>query len=121
RYERKQTLANAERFVTPELKEKESLILEAEEKMLELEHELFLHIREETKQYIPQLQKLAKQISELDVLQCFSVVSESGQYVKPVFSDNRDVDLREGRHPVVEKVLDEEEYVANDVYMPEDR
>lgn len=121
RYERKQTLANAERFITPELKEKEALILEAEEKMLELEYELFLHIREEVKQYIPQLQRLAKQISELDVLQSFAVVSEERQYVKPEFAEVREIEIRDGRHPVVEKVLEEGSYVANDILMDADR
>lgn len=121
RYERKQTLANAERFITPELKAKETLILEAEEKMLELEYEMFLQIREEVKPYIPSLQKLAKQISEIDALQSFAVISEQQQYVKPEFSDDREVDLKDGRHPVVEKVLTDEEYAANDVVMPEDR
>lgn len=121
RYQRKQTLANAERFITPELKEKETSILEAEEKMLEREYELFLQIREEVKPYIPSLQKLARQISEIDVLQSFAVISEQQQYVKPEFSDHREVELVEGRHPVVEKVLTDEEYAANDVTMGEDR
>lgn len=121
RYERKQTLTNVERFVTPELKEKEALILEAEEKMLELEYDLFLQLREETKAYIPQLQQLAKTISELDVLQSFAVVSEEQQYTKPVISPDREIHIREGRHPVVEKVLGDETYVANDVLMGKDR
>lgn len=121
RYERKQTLTNAERYITPELKEKEKLILEAEEKMVELEYDLFLEIRETIKAYIPQLQKLAKTISELDVLQSFAVVSEEGQYVKPEFSSGREIDIKAGRHPVVEKVMEGEEYVANDVYMNRDR
>ncbi|MCG3056845.1 hypothetical protein KZ287_32280, partial [Escherichia coli] len=81
-YERKQTLTNAERFITPELKEKEALILEAEEKIVELEYELFAQIREEVKVYIPRLQALAKKVSELDVLQCFAKVSEERHYTK---------------------------------------
>lgn len=87
RYERKQTLANAERYVTPELKEKEALILEAEEKIVDLEYELFVQIRDEVKQYIPRLQLLAKKIAELDCLQCFAVISEERHYTKPSFSD----------------------------------
>ncbi|HET7578090.1 MAG TPA: DNA mismatch repair protein MutS [Bacillales bacterium] len=121
RYERKQTLTNAERFITPELKEKEALILEAEEKMLQLEYDLFLHLREETKTYIPKLQKLAKQISELDVLQSFAVVSEERQYTKPEFAEAREIEIRDGRHPVVEKVLEEGTYVANDILLDENR
>jgi DNA mismatch repair protein MutS len=121
RYERKQTLANAERFVTQELKEKEALILEAEEKSIELEYELFVQIREEVKQYISRLQKLAKMISELDVLQCFATVSEERNYCKPRFSTNRELVIKEGRHPVVEKVLGAHIYVPNDCYMNEER
>lgn len=121
RYERKQTLANAERFVTSELKEKEALILEAEEEMLELEYELFLQIREEVKPYIPSLQKIAKKISEIDTLQSFAVVSEEQQYVQPEFSEQREIVLKEGRHPVVEKVMTDKEYAANDVDMAENR
>lgn len=121
RYERKQTLTNAERFITPELKEKEALILQAEEKIGELEYELFVEIREIVKEYIPRLQALAKTVSELDVLQCFAQVSEDRRYVRPQFGEERRVVLKEGRHPVVEKVLNSQEYVPNDCYMDSDR
>jgi DNA mismatch repair protein MutS len=121
RYERKQTLANAERFITQELKEKEALILEAEEKSVELEYQLFVEIREQVKQFIPRLQKLAKIISQLDVLQCFATVSEERHYVKPHFSENRELFIKDGRHPVVEKVLSSQTYVPNDCYMNEER
>jgi DNA mismatch repair protein MutS len=120
-YERKQTLTNAERFVTPELKEKEALILQAEEKCGELEYQLFTEIREIVKEQIPRLQALAKTVSELDVLQCFAQVSEDRRYVKPQFTDERRVVIKEGRHPVVEKVLNTQEYVPNDCYMDSDR
>jgi DNA mismatch repair protein MutS len=120
-YERKQTLTNAERFITPELKEKETLILQAEEKSGELEYELFTQIREQVKEYIPQLQALAKAVSELDVLQCFAQVSEDRHYVKPYFSKDRKIVIKDGRHPVVEKVLDSNEYVPNDCYMDNER
>ncbi|MBG9542039.1 DNA mismatch repair protein MutS [Cytobacillus firmus] len=120
-YERKQTLTNAERFITPELKEKESLILEAQEKCVELEYELFTNVREHVKEFIPRLQKLAKTLSELDVLQCFSAVSEQRHYIKPSFSNERRVYIKDGRHPVVEKVLNAQEYVPNDCYMDADR
>ncbi|NRD79045.1 DNA mismatch repair protein MutS [Bacillus sp. BRMEA1] len=121
RYERKQTLSNAERFITPELKEKEALILQAEEKIGELEYELFAQIREMVKEYIPRLQSLAKTVSELDVLQCFAQVSENRRYVRPEFSADRRVVVKDGRHPVVEKVMNAQEYVPNDCYMDHDR
>ncbi|WP_394137124.1 DNA mismatch repair protein MutS [Cytobacillus oceanisediminis] len=120
-YERKQTLTNAERFITPELKEKEALILQAQEKCVELEYELFTNVREYVKEYIPRLQKLAKTVSELDVLQCFAAVSEQRHYTKPAFSDERRVYIKDGRHPVVEKVMNAQEYVPNDCYMDADR
>jgi DNA mismatch repair protein MutS len=120
-YDRKQTLTNAERFITPELKEKETLILEAEEKIGELEYELFTQIREYVKEFIPQLQGLARVVSELDVLQCFAEVSEERHYVKPLFSTDRKVYIQDGRHPVVEKVLSTQEYVPNDCYMDHER
>ena len=121
RYERKQTLTNAERFITPELKEKEALILEAEEKSTELEYDLFSAIREHVKEYIPRLQKLAKMVSELDVLQCFATISEERHYVKPTFSDEGRILLKEGRHPVVEKVMNSDQYIPNDCDMNKER
>ncbi|MDX8344009.1 DNA mismatch repair protein MutS [Rossellomorea sp. YZS02] len=120
RYERKQTLTNAERFITPELKEKESLILQADEKSVDLEYELFLGIRERVKEFIPRLQQLAKLVSELDVLQCFATVSEKRHYTRPIFNDERRILLKEGRHPVVEKVMGAQEYVPNDCYMDQE-
>lgn len=121
KYERKQTLANAERFITPDLKEKEALILEAEDKMVELEYQLFIEIREQVKAYIPKLQELAKSVSELDVLQSFATVSEEEHYSKPTFSENEKIHIKDGRHPVVEKVMDSHLYVANDITMSDDR
>lgn len=120
-YERKQTLTNAERFITPDLKEKETLILQAEEKSGELEYELFTQIREHVKEFIPQLQALARAVSELDVLQCFAQISEDRHYVKPIFSSDRKIYIKDGRHPVVEKVLAAQEYVPNDCYMDNER
>ncbi len=121
RYERKQTLANSERYITPELKEKEALILQAEEKSIELEYELFLKIREFVKTYIKRIQQTAKLISELDVYQGFATLSESRHYTRPLFNSNRLLHLEEGRHPVVEKVMDSQEYVPNDCAMDESR
>ncbi len=119
RYERKQTLSNAERFITPELKEKETLILEAQEKSVELEYEIFTDIREQMKQYIPNLQHLANQISQVDVLQSFAEVSDQNQYIKPTFINSREIDIVGGRHPVIEKVMKNETFVPNDVKMDE--
>ncbi|MDR4886412.1 DNA mismatch repair protein MutS [Fredinandcohnia sp. QZ13] len=119
-YERKQTLTNAERFITPELKEKETLILEAEEKIVQLEYDIFLNIREQVKEYIPRLQSLAKVISELDVLQCFATISEERHYCMPHFSEDKLI-IKDGRHPVVEKVMQAQEYVPNDCVMEQGR
>ncbi|QHS22329.1 DNA mismatch repair protein MutS [Virgibacillus sp. MSP4-1] len=121
RYERKQTLSNAERFITPELKEKESLILESEEKSVELEYEIFIDIREQVKTFIPELQKLAEQMSELDVLQSFAVVSDENRYTRPSFTNGHELHIENGRHPVVEQVMKDDHYVPNDVRMDENR
>ncbi|WP_046174979.1 DNA mismatch repair protein MutS [Domibacillus indicus] len=121
RYERKQTLANCERFITPELKEKETLILEANDKMMELEYELFTQLREDVKQFIPRLQNLARTVSEVDVLQCFAAVSEARRFVRPSFSADGRMHIQEGRHPVVEKVMDAQGFVPNDCRMEKGR
>ncbi len=121
RYERKQTLTNAERFVTPELKEKEALILQAEEKIDQLEYELFVRVREEVKTYVAIIQELAYAISEIDVLAGFAAVSEKRHYKLPLFSDDNQVKIVNGRHPVVETVIEKGQYVANDVHLHEGR
>lgn len=121
RYERKQTLSNAERYITEELKEKEQLILEAEEKSVKLEHELFLEIRDRVKAYIRPLQNLAKTISAIDVLVSFAEVSEQNGYVQPTLKANGPVNVINGRHPVVETMIDHGDYVANDLVMDEDK
>lgn len=121
KYERKQTLANAERFITPELKKLETLILEAEEKSVALEYELFLKVRNEVKKAITRLQKLAKSLSATDVLQSFATVSERYQYVQPKMeAGTHNLQIKEGRHPVVEKVLGHQEYIPNSVLMGPD-
>lgn len=119
RYERKQTLANAERYITPELKEKETLILEAQEKSVELEYDLFIEVRDQVKNFIRPLQILAEQISAIDVLQGFATVSEEYQYTRPSIVEEREVSIEKGRHPVVEKVMQNDTFVPNDVDMPE--
>ena len=119
-YVRKQTLVNAERFITPELKEKEDLILNAEEKSIQLEYELFGQLREIVRQEIPKIQQLARDIAFMDVIQSFAVISEENRYVRPRLNDSGEILIREGRHPVVEKVLKETRYVENDCVMPGD-
>ena len=114
-YERKQTLVNAERFISPILKEKEALILNAEEKIIELEYSLFIQIRNEVKKYIPNLQTIAKIISEIDVLCSFATVSENNNYVRPIITDG-ELEIINSRHPVVEKVI-KTEFVSNDIKM----
>ncbi|MGP6146195.1 DNA mismatch repair protein MutS [Jeotgalibaca sp. A122] len=117
-YDRKQTLANAERFITPELKEKERIILEAEEKSATLEYELFLEIREHVKKYSKKLQVLAKYISELDVYQGFAEIAEEKHYTQPMISaQSKTINIINGRHPVVEEVLGKEKYIANNLIM----
>ena len=115
-YTRKQTLANCERYITPELKEKEDLILNAEDKIMALEYDLFIDIRDEVRKYIPRIQKIADVISEIDVLQSLAVVSEENNYVRPTIVDDRSIYIKDARHPVVEKVS-KSEYVSNDIIM----
>ena len=115
-YERKQTLTNYERYISPILKEKEALILNAEEKIIELEYSLFCEIKNIVKTYIPKLQEISKVISEIDVLQSLAMVSEENNYVRPIISDSRDLNIIANRHPVVEKVIDKP-YVPNDIIM----
>lgn len=120
RYERKQTLANAERYITPELKETEGLILEAEEKSKGLEYQLFVEVRELIKESISRIQQLAQALATVDVIQSFATVSEKYNYVRPNLSHgSRALSLIEGRHPVVEKVLGHQEYVPNSVELKE--
>ncbi|MBW0245035.1 DNA mismatch repair protein MutS [Lentilactobacillus parabuchneri] len=120
RYQRKQTLANAERFSTPELKEKEALILEAQEQSKTLEYKLFVKIRDDIKQSIKRIQDLADAVAAIDVLQSFAAVSEEYRFVRPTFTNKHIVDITDGRHPVVEKVLGHQQYVPNDVNLAED-
>ena len=115
-YDRKQTLSNCERYISPILKEKEALILNAEEKIIELEYNLFCEVRDTIKKYIPKIQYISKIISEIDVLQSFATVSEENKYVRPVLTDDRSLLVHDSRHPVVEKVMNSE-FVPNDIIM----
>ena len=116
-YIRKQTLANCERFINPILKEKEDLILSSEDRIINLEYNLFIEIRDKCKEYIPELQRTAKVISEIDVLSSFALVSEKYNYVRPIITTNNEIKVLNSRHPVVERVLKGEEYVPNDIVM----
>lgn len=120
RYQRKQTLANAERFVTAELKEKERAILEAEERSVELEYQLFSQVRESIADSIPRIQRLADQVARLDVLHAFAVVSERYRYVRPAIVEQSGLSIKNGRHPVVEAALEEGAFVANDTVIGEE-
>ena len=116
-YIRKQTLANCERFINPILKEKEDLILSSEDRIINLEYNLFIEIRDKCKEYIPELQRTAKVISEIDVLSSFALVSEKYNYIRPIITTGNEIKVLNSRHPVVERVLKGEEYVPNDIVM----
>ncbi|HAP15543.1 MAG TPA: DNA mismatch repair protein MutS [Lactococcus sp.] len=117
---RKATLKNSERFGSKELAEIEEIMLEAREKSSVLEYDLFAQVRTETEQYISRLQKVAKAIASIDCLQSLATIAEKYQYVRPVFTQERQVNIVNGRHPVVESVLGAQEYVPNDIKLPEE-
>lgn len=119
-YIRKQTLSNCERFITQDLKEKEDLILSAEEKIIQLEYELFLTIRDEVKKYTPKIQKLATYLSELDVLISFAEVAAKNNYKRPIFHKSRNLEIIDGRHPVLEQILTTSSYVENNTVLTEE-
>ena len=118
-YERKQTLANCERFITPLLKEKEDIILSAEEKIISMEYQLFIGIRDEVRKYIGRIQKISKILAEVDMMVALSIVAEENSYVRPVITLENTIQIKEGRHPVVEKVS-KKDYVPNDIIMGKD-
>jgi len=117
-YIRKQTLVNAERFITPELKEKESMILGANEKKNQLEYEIFIEIRDRVKKETSRLIKTASVISEIDVLTTLSLVAIENGYVKPDINEDDLIEVLEGRHPVVEKQV---RFTPNDIYIDRDK
>lgn len=114
RYIRKQTLANAERYITSELKEMEDKILGAEEKLVNLEYELFVEIRNKVESQIARLKKTARIIGNLDSLSTLALIALENDYIKPTINETGDIHIVEGRHPVVEKVINKGEFVAND-------
>lgn len=117
RYIRKQTLTNSERFSTVDLKERESKILEAESKTVALEYDLFNEIRNKLKNSTEKLQKIAKSIAELDALQSFANVSEKFNFTRPIINNDHNINIIDGRHPVVERVIGRENYVPNDILL----
>ena len=117
-WERKQTLTGYERYISPELKEKEALILNAEERIFELEYELFCQIRDKMREEVLELKKTAEVLSEIDALISLSVVSDEYHLVKPTINDDNKIEIIDGRHPVVECVS-KEAYVPNDIKMDE--
>ncbi len=119
-YIRKQTLTNGERYITEELKNIENQILGAEEKVVKLELEAFKKIREEIADNVKRLQKTAEAVSILDVLSSFAQVAEDMNYCKPVINKDGIIDIKEGRHPVIEKMLPTGEFIANDTYLDKD-
>ena len=116
-YIRKQTLANAERFITPELKEMESLVLNAETKINQMEYELFTKIRSFIQGYIETIQKTSAAVSSLDVLTSFAHVSERLGYVKPVIDESMEIEIVKGRHPVIEQTVSDGLFVSNNTYL----
>lgn len=119
-YTRKQSLANAERFITPELKEMESKILNAEDKIMKVEYELFLQVREYVKKDVHLLQDVSKAIAEIDVYIALAQLSSQNRYVRPSFNQNHILHIENGRHAVIEEVMKKEKYVENDISMQED-
>ena len=120
RYIRKQTLTGGERYITEELKELESKVLGAEEKVVALEYKAFTEIREHIKSQIQRLQKSAMAVSQLDVLCSFAQVAEDFNYCMPEVDDSGIIDVKDGRHPVIEKLLPSGAFVANDTYLDKD-
>lgn len=118
-YIRKQTLSNAERYITEELKIYESKILNAKDKIEGLEYEIFKKLTDEIRVYEKELQKLAKTLAYLDVIMAFALVAVKNSYIKPLFNDNKILDIKKGRHPVVEKLIGEENFVKNDIFLDE--
>ncbi len=120
-YVRKQTLANAERYTTPRLKELEDTILNAEDKLSTLEYDLFCKIRDTIGGEIERIQKTAKAVARLDVFASLSLVAERYHYVRPVINEKGLIHIKDGRHPVVEQVMENDMFVTNDTYLDNDK
>ncbi len=118
-YTRKQSLSNAERFITPELKDMESKILSAQDKIQKLEYVLFTQVRNEIKKEVHLIQDVSKIIARVDVYQSLAMLASENSYVRPVFNNQKIMDIKEGRHGVIEKVMGHGKYVPNDVSIDE--
>lgn len=116
-FTRKQTLANAERFITPELKELEDVILGAEDKLIVLEYELFREVRQKVADEVVRIQKTAKAVAQIDVFASLAMVAEQNNYCRPKLNEKGLIDIKDGRHPVVERMIQNEMFVANDTYL----
>lgn len=116
-FTRKQTLANAERFITPELKELEDVILGAEDKLIVLEYELFREVRQKVADEVVRIQKTAKAVAQIDVFASLATVAEQNNYCRPKLNEKGLIDIKDGRHPVVERMIQNEMFVANDTYL----
>jgi DNA mismatch repair protein MutS len=120
-FDRKQTLANSERFTTPKLKELEDVILNASDKLFGLEYDMFCEIREAISLETERIQKTAKALAELDVIASLSYVAERNQYVRPKINEKGKLSIKDGRHPVVEKVIDHGLFISNDTVLDNDK
>jgi DNA mismatch repair protein MutS len=116
-YTRKQTLANAERYITPELKELEDTILGAEDKLFALEYDLYSTVRDTIAGEVERIQKTAKAVAALDVFASLALVAERNNYVRPKINEKGTIDIKDGRHPVVEKMIPNNMFISNDTYL----
>lgn len=116
-YIRKQTLTNAERYITQELKDLEDLILGAEDKLYALEYELFCEVRDKVGAEVVRIQKTAKAVAALDVFASLALVAQRNNYVRPKINENGVLDIKNGRHPVVEQMIENDMFIANDTYL----
>ena len=116
-YVRKQTLTNAERFITADLKELEDIILGAEDKLVALEYEIFRGIRDKIAGEVQRIQKTAKAVAGIDVFSALALVAEHGNYCRPSLNEKGVIDIKNGRHPVVEKMINNDMFIANDTYL----
>lgn len=116
-YIRKQTLTNAERYITPELKNHESEILSAESKSIELEYQIFINFRDYSKEFVEPIRDIAKSIAALDVLCSFADIASELNYTRPEINDSQAIIIKDGRHPVIEQILPLGSYVPNDLYI----
>ncbi len=116
-YIAKQTLTNSERYISPRLKEFEAKVLSSEEKIKNLEYELFKDLRQQLAESLPRFQQLSEVIAELDVLSSLAFLAWQNQYSRPVFTENRNLHITDGRHPVIEKLIESDKFIPNDTYL----